>query len=197
MQAILVPVKSFREAKQRLADALGDETRIALVKQLAEIVINARGSSPAFVACDNGEVADWSITKGATVLWTPALGLSGAVGAGFRHLVSAGFSRIIIAHADLPFVTDLEHFGSDSAVTIAPDHRLDGTNVIAIPASTPFTFFYGPHSYQRHLAEAAEQKMACHSVFDWRLASDIDHPDDLALVSDLLKQQHSRKRAIS
>lgn len=193
MQAILVPVKSFGEAKHRLAEVLNDQSRIALAKTLAEIVINARGSSPAFVACDDSEVANWAIARGATVLWTPGLGLSGAVGAGFRHLVSAGFSRVIVAHADLPFVKDLEHFGSDDIVTIAPDHHLDGTNVIAIPASTPFTFFYGPRSYQKHRVQAADRLMQCRSVFDWRLASDIDLPSDLVLVNDLIEQQALRK----
>ncbi|HVB00104.1 MAG TPA: 2-phospho-L-lactate guanylyltransferase [Acidimicrobiales bacterium] len=197
MQVILVPVKSFREAKHRLASVLSNESRVSLAKALAEIVINARGASPVFVACDDSEVADWAIERGATVLWTPGLGLSGAVGAGFRHLVSVGFSRVIIAHADLPFVTDLEHFGSDDLVTIAPDHHLDGTNVIAIPSSTPFTFFYGPRSYQRHKQEAADRHMQCRSVFDWRLASDIDLPSDLVLVGDLMEPRTSRKRAVS
>src|SRR5487761_2654402 len=133
MQAILVPVKSFREAKHRLADVLSDQARITLAKTLAGIVLGARGASPAFVACDDSEVADWAIEQGAIVLWTPGLGLSGAVGAGFRHLGIAGFSRVTVAHADLPFVTDLEHFGADGEITIAPDHRLDGTNVISVP----------------------------------------------------------------
>ncbi len=193
MQAILVPVKSFRAAKHRLASVLSDEARITLARSLAEIVINASGSSSAFVACDDAEVADWAIDRGATVLWTPGLGLSGAVGAGFRHLVASGFSRVIVAHADLPFVKDLEHFGADDAVTIAPDHRLDGTNVIAIPASIPFNFCYGPRSYQRHQAEAAHRGAQCRSVFDWRLASDIDLPGDLVLIKDLVDAMASRK----
>ncbi len=195
MQAILVPVKSFRAAKHRLAEVLDDRSRISLAKSLAEIVVNASGSSPAFVACDDSEVADWAIAMGATVLWTPGLGLSGAVGAGFRHLVASGFSRVIVAHADLPFARDLEHFGDDDAVTIAPDHRLDGTNVIAIPASVPFTFRYGSRSYQNHQMEAARHHVRCLSVFDWRLASDVDLPGDLVLVDDLMRSHAPRKRA--
>lgn len=187
MQAILVPVKSFREAKHRLAAALGDVSRIALAKTLSAIVIGARGSSPVFVACDDSEVADWAIERGATVLWTPGLGLSGAVGAGFRHLGIAGFSRVTVAHADLPFVTDLEHFGADGEITIAPDHRLDGTNVISVPTATPFTFSYGPGSYHRHQARANELEIRCRTVFDWRLASDVDLPSDLGLVRGLIE----------
>lgn len=189
MRAILVPVKSFRAAKHRLADALDDATRQRLARDLATIVVRARGASTSFVACDDGEVADWACATGATVLWTPGLGLSGAVDAGFDYLVGQGYSLITVAHADLPFVTDLSTFGSTDRVTIAPDHRLDGTNVIAVPASTSFTFAYGPGSYLRHRDKARAQALECRTVFDWRLASDIDLPRDLDLVRHLLESE--------
>lgn len=189
MRALLVPVKSFREAKHRLANALGDEARRQLVKDLAHVVLEARGSAPAFVACDDSEVADWSITEGATVLWTPRLGLSGAVGESVRLLAGEGFTLVTIAHADLPFAHDLDRFGALDQVTIAPDHRLDGTNVISVPTSSPFTFFYGPRSYLRHQEEALARGIDCKSVFDWRLASDVDLPSDLGLVGGLLESE--------
>lgn len=187
-----MPVKSFREAKVRLSGTLDDHARQRLARDLAAIVIRAQTTCPAFVACDDDEVADWAITEGATVLWTPGLGLSGAVLAGFRYLGTQGFSLVTVVHADLPLAIDLSRFGAMDSVTIAPDHRLDGTNVISVPTSTMFTFAYGPRSYHAHRAEAAARGLTCRSVFDWRLAADVDLPEDLAHVSALLESGTSQ-----
>lgn len=192
-----MPVKSFNEAKQRLIGTLSDHARRALARDLATIVLRARGSTPLFVACDDDEVADWATGEGATVLFTPGLGLSGAVEIGVSYLGDQGFERVVVAHADLPFVTELDRFGETADergayVTIVPDHRLDGTNIISVPTSTPFTFAYGARSYDRHRKEAKARGLACHAIFDWRLASDIDLPDDLTLVKDLLGAQGAR-----
>ena len=190
MQAILVPVKSFRDAKHRLIGALDDEARAQLARDLAHIVLHAGGEVPVHVACDDSEVADWAVSEGAMVLWTPGLGLSGAVGAGFRYLGAQGFDFVIVAHADLPFARGLDSFGSNDAVVIAPDHRLDGTNVISVPTSHDFVFRYGPRSYLNHRMEAERHHLSCTTVFDWRLASDIDLPRDLPLVAGLVESEN-------
>ncbi len=191
MQALLVPVKSFATAKQRLVGTLCDEDRRRLAQQLARTVFQAREHLPLFVACDDDEVAEWASTEGAEILWTAHLGLSGAVRAGVTHLGLRGFDRAIVAHADLPFAHSLTHFGehqddADSVVSIAPDRRIDGTNVISVPTHTQFTFAYGPRSYRRHLIEARVRGLSVRTVFDWRLATDIDLPEDLSLMTDLI-----------
>jgi 2-phospho-L-lactate guanylyltransferase len=179
-------VKSFREAKNRLAPALNPLERAALAKDLAEIVLNAARSLTVYVACDDGEVADWAIDKGAFVLWTPGLGLSGAVTTGVAHLGTTGVTTVVVAHADLPLATDLEHFGEDDVVTLAPDWRDDGTNVAAVPARSGFQFAYGQGSFQRHQQEAERLGFPIQIVRDVALASDVDFPSDLHLVTELL-----------
>jgi 2-phospho-L-lactate guanylyltransferase len=186
MRALLVPVKSFRTAKHRLAPVLDEESRRTLAQRLARIVIRSTPELPTFVACDDGEVADWSIGEGATVLWTPGLGLSGAVRAGVEHLAGAGYELAVVAHADLPRITSLATFGRVGEVTLAPDRRLDGTNVAAVPAAAGFAFAYGAGSFARHRAEARRLGLVAHVVHDRRLASDVDWPADLNLVSGLL-----------
>ena len=194
MRALLVPVKSFREAKNRLAPALNPRERAALAKDLAAIVLHAAKSLPAYVACDDGEVADWAIANGAFVLWTPGLGLSGAVTTGVTYLGEIGVATVVVAHADLPLATDLEHFGDDGAVTLAPDWRDDGTNVAAVPARSGYQFAYGQGSFQRHQQEAARLGLALHIVRDVALASDVDLPSDLHLVTELLGRHRIESR---
>jgi 2-phospho-L-lactate guanylyltransferase len=116
------------------------------------------------------------------VLWTAGLGLSGAVTAAVDHLAITGTGLVVVAHGDLPFVPPLDHFGEEGVVTLAPDRRELGTNVAAVPAASGFRFSYGTGSFARHRAEAARLGLACTVVLDWRLATDVDHPSDLALL---------------
>ncbi|HXY43207.1 MAG TPA: hypothetical protein VEH29_03380, partial [Acidimicrobiales bacterium] len=82
MRALLVPVKSFRCAKLRLAPVLNAAERAELARSLAAGVLAAAGGLARHVVCDDEEVAAWARSHGARVIWTPGLGLSGAVEAG-------------------------------------------------------------------------------------------------------------------
>jgi len=181
-RALLVPVKAFSRAKLRLASCLGPAEREQLARLLAGRVLGARGAMTAYVACDDEEVATFAVSKGAVVLWTAGLGLSGAVSSAVAHLGAAGVDLVVVAHGDLPFVTVLDAFGEPGQVTLAPDRGEGGTNVAAVPARSAFSFSYGPGSFQRHQAEAARRGLACSIVRDWRLAADVDHPCDLAMI---------------
>jgi 2-phospho-L-lactate/phosphoenolpyruvate guanylyltransferase len=182
VRAVLVPVKSFAKAKLRLAGALDPPERRALAIELAGRVLEAASELPTFVACDDETVAAWASSRGAEVLWTPGLGLSGAVSSGVASLATRGFDLAVVSHADLPLVTSLAGIGREGEVTLAPDRRLDGTNVACVPTRAGFGFAYGLGSFARHLAEARRLGLSTRVVYDWRLASDLDVPDDLALV---------------
>jgi 2-phospho-L-lactate/phosphoenolpyruvate guanylyltransferase len=178
-------MKSFAQAKARLASSLGDAERVALVKSLAAHVIAAARSGPTFVVCDDGAVADWSIGQRATAVYAPGLGLNGAVTAGVALLARLGFDLAVVAHADLPFVAGLDRFGTEGEISIAPDRRDDGTNVIAVPTAAPFRFSYGPGSFDRHRQEAARVALPCAVVRDERFSTDVDVPDDLRVLEHL------------
>jgi 2-phospho-L-lactate/phosphoenolpyruvate guanylyltransferase len=186
VRALLVPLKSFTKAKARLSESLDDGTRVILIQRLAAHVLKAAGSLPAFVVCDDGAVADWSIRQGASALYAPGLGLNGAVSAGVELLGRLGFELIVVAHADLPFVEALDSFGAEGGVTIAPDRRDDGTNVIALPSGAPFHFSYGPGSFARHLREAHRLGLVTRVVRNPRFATDVDLPADLAEFGESL-----------
>jgi 2-phospho-L-lactate/phosphoenolpyruvate guanylyltransferase len=186
VRALLVPLKSFAQAKARLSPSLDKDARVLLIKRLATRVLLAAGALPAFIVCDDGGVADWSIGQGASALYAPGLGLNGAVTAGVELLGRMGFGLIVVAHADLPFVDALDRFGADDEVTIAPDRRDDGTNVIALPSAASFHFFYGPGSFNRHRLEADRLGLRSTVVRDPRFATDVDLPADLAEFGESL-----------
>jgi 2-phospho-L-lactate/phosphoenolpyruvate guanylyltransferase len=179
--AVLVPVKSFAEAKARLAPALDGPARADLARRMAETVLAATGPLPATVVCDDPAVRAWAEALGADVAWTPGLGLNGAIEAAARRAADAGARRVMVAHADLPLATDLAWVAAFDGVTLVPDRRMDGTNVACVPATVGFRFAYGPGSFGRHRAEAARLGLLTRLVADPRLGWDVDEPRDLDL----------------
>jgi len=183
--AVVVPVKAFAQAKARLAEVLDAATRSELARALAARVLRAAGALPVVVVCDDDEVRAWAERQGAEVLWTPGLGLNGAVEAGVDHLRRRGVARAVVSHADLPLATDLAWVADARGATLIPDRHRDGTNVACVPTDAGFRFAYGPGSFSAHRAEAARLGLVTRLVPDVRLGWDVDVPADLELPSPL------------
>ena len=177
--AVLVPVKAFRDAKGRLAEALTPSERAELSRTMAAAVVRAAAPLPVWIVCDDDAVAAWAVEVGASVLWKPGRGLNGAVNEGVADLAALGVATVIVAHADLPHAQALAHVAEATGVTLVPDRHDDGTNVAAVPARSGFVFAYGPGSFERHRAEAARLGLPVRVVREPRLAWDVDRPDDL------------------
>lgn len=178
--AVVVPVKAFDQAKVRLAGALAPRERADLARHMAEIVLLAADPLPAVVVCDDDEVRAWAERSGARVVWCPGRGLNGAVSDGVAALRAGGVERAIVAHADLPLATRLDWLADFPGVTLVPDRRFDGTNVLALPTASTFTFSYGAGSFRRHREEAARLGLPARVVQDPHLGWDVDLPADLA-----------------
>jgi 2-phospho-L-lactate guanylyltransferase len=177
--AVLVPIKSFRAAKGRLAGALGPAARSDLSRMMAARVLAAGHPFPTFVVCDDDDVAAWAGRHEAEVLWTPGLGLNGAIDHAIDVVTGKGAEHVVVAHSDLPLATTFEHLVHQHVVTLVPDHRLDGTNVQSRPTSMRLAAGYGAASFRRHLAAALEAGHRVRVVTDPRLARDVDTIDDL------------------
>lgn len=182
--AVLVPVKAFGEAKLRLAPALSPHRRATLARVMAERVIRSAATMPVAVVCDDREVAAFARDLGALVIWEPGRGLNGAVQEGFTRLAGAGVDLVIVAAGDLPLATDLSWVVEARGITIVPDRRGDGTNVISVPTGLPFAFSYGPGSFARHLAAARALPVDVRVVEGSPLAWDVDLPADLEVIRD-------------
>lgn len=179
---VLVPVKAFGDAKLRLAPALTPSERASLARHMAKRVLDSAGSLPTAVVCDDKEVAAWARGHGALVVWEPGQGLNGAVQEGVARLGAAGVDSVIVAASDLPLAEDLAWVASFSGVTVVPDRRHDGTNVICIPARSGFCFSYGPGSFARHVEEAERRGLRVRVCDSPLLGWDVDLPEDLLAI---------------
>lgn len=178
--AVLVPVKRFTAAKGRLTGVLEDDHRARLAEWMATGVLEVVAGVPTFVACDDEHVAAWATRMGAQVIWAAGLGLNGAVDDGVDHIVAGGYDQVLVSHADLALPGALLDVAHEGCITLVPDRRQDGTNVMSFPATHPLRAAYGGGSFGRHL----EQALAIGSVpvevrVDPHLSLDLDTPRDL------------------
>ena len=177
--AVAVPVKAFAQAKMRLSTVLGPPERAALAAGMAERVLSAAKPLPVYVVCDDSGVASWAAAHGARVISTPGLGLNGAVTEAVTRLRTLGYDRVIVAHGDLPLATKLAWLAEAEGITLVPDRREDGTNVISVPSASGFRFAYGPGSLHRHMDEARRTGLDWRVVRDRQLGWDVDIPSDI------------------
>ncbi len=178
-EVVLIPVKAFHQAKRRLGSALSDPDRIQLVRAMAAHVVAACVPVPVAVVCDDQEVAQWASEVGATVMWEPGQGLNGAVRAGVDRLARAGVRWVTVAHGDLPRAHGLGVLAPFEGITLVPDRRDDGTNVLRLPAGSEFRFAYGPGSFRAHRAEATRLGLPVRVLRHPDLAYDVDWPADV------------------
>ena len=179
-EVVLIPVKAFHQAKRRLGSALSDPERIRLVRAMAAQVVAACVPLPVAVVCDDQVVAEWATEVGATVMWEPGQGLNGAVRAGVDRLARSGARWVTVAHGDLPRAHGLGVLAPFEGVTLVPDRRDDGTNVLRLPASADFRFAYGSGSFRAHRAEATRIGLPVRVLRAPDLAYDVGWPADVA-----------------
>lgn len=177
---VLVPIKAFSAAKARLGPVLGAPERARLAEAMAERVLHAAAPLPVAVACDDHDVAAFAEAHGSLVLWTPGLGLNGAVMAGLERLQGEGAAYVTVVHADLPLAADVGSLAHHDGVTIAPDRRRVGTNLLRVPTSAGFCVQFGRDSFARHLEECERLGLAVLVLEREDLAFDVDEPGDLA-----------------
>lgn len=149
---VVVPLRSFRLGKTRLAPGLSDGERRNLGLRLAERVLSSVDGAgfQAMVVTADAEVAAWAEKQGHLLVDDPGTGLSDACWAG---VAEAGSRRWAVIHGDLPLVTARD-IGAVAALVdagrdvIAPSSD-GGTTVLS--ARRRVEFSYGPASFHRHL----------------------------------------------
>ena len=187
----IIPVKSADQAKLRLAEALSNQRRIALVRLMQSHVFGTVAAASHIGQCCVVGTAEAQVPAGAVQIADPGQGLNAAITAGLAAAQSQGAERVVVIHADLPLVTvndiELLCLPPSGSMTIAPDRHGTGTNALSLPlpAAGGFTFAFGPDSLAQHLAEAERLGLAVEMIHSPGLARDVDEPPDLADAAGL------------
>ena len=192
--AVVIPIKAFHQAKERLSDLLTPSERLVLAKMCAERVLRAVAGYKVFVVCDDEAVAQWATAHNAQIVWQTEAGLNNAVRAGVAAARVNKFELAMIVHSDLPLATSFSQLFSDcdldslkTSITLVPDRHEDGTNVMILPTSSDFEFAYGRNSFITHQHLAKKCNLALRITYDQHLSVDIDTAEDLAVAQSLEK----------
>ena len=179
--ALVVPLKSFANAKGRLASILDPEQRERLSRACAERVVGAAGGARVVIVSDQGtDVSEWASARGLTCIAQTSPGLNGAAHDGVVWARDNGFTIAAIAHSDIPLADNVAQFIDGDTVVIVPDSANDGTNVLVVPTAADFTFHYGPGSFKKHVDEAITRGFAPRIALSDEWSHDLDNPDDLS-----------------
>ena len=178
---VVIPLRSFTHGKARLAVALDDDARLLLARAMADRVLAAAAPRATVVVSSAPEVVAWAAAHGVATIDDPG-SLDRSADAGRAWVREHGLSRVVVAHADLPFAATFDEVAGDGDARLAvivPDHRDDGTPVLAVPVDVRFHFSYGPGSCKQHVAEARRCGLDVRIARIANLGFDVDVPADL------------------
>lgn len=158
---VLVAVKQLPVAKSRLAPALDERQRSALVLAMLTDTVTAALRSPAVasvhVVTRDPAVAATARTAGAAVVDDP----TGTLDAAFSHAAAQVDQRapVLALQGDLPALRPAELTAAFAAATGAraavPDAAGTGTTLLLAPAGTILDPHFGPGSAAAHAASGA------------------------------------------
>lgn len=199
----IVPVKPLGMGKSRLAEVLTPDERADLNRRLLAHTLETLSAVPdiehVLVVSRDHAVLSLAREHGArTVKETGAPQLNVALAR--ATLVAQNFATrgVLIVPADLPLITPedvhmmLERAANPPVVVVAPDRHRQGTNALLVsPAGlivdNQYNYEFGINSFQLH-CELASLVGARLEICDLSsLAVDMDLPEDLAFVSELIE----------
>lgn len=204
----LIPVRSFRTGKTRLAGQLTEAERETLSRWMLGRVLDAARRSAvidtiAVISPDPAVLAAAEAagpTAAALAQASETAGLNPALDLGRQWAMERAAAAMLVLFADLPLLSsnDVANLARrDAAVVLAPDRHGHGTNALFLrlgrhvaAQQDAFRFQFGEGSYVRHVDEAERLGLDAVTVITAGTTLDIDTPDDLrqlrerGLVSD-------------
>lgn len=208
----IVPVKPLHHSKSRLAHILSAGERAALVRLFLAHLLTVLKQVPEIahslvVSSDPAALAIARHHYALTFVEAEAQGLNVGVNRAVEMATESGAGGVLILPADLPFVqvTDValmvrpillaaeqEEDGQNGRcsslplMAICPDDKEDGTNALLLYSPAPFTFRYGPGSFNKHLQEASRRARRAHVILTPGLTFDLDTEKDWSLYKNKL-----------
>jgi len=200
MRAIVLPVKSLDEAKARLASALEPLERAALTLAMLEDALDATLAVPGWstwVVSPDEAVLEVARSRGAEILVEEAPPLAAALEQADAEALGRGADALAVLLPDTPLLTRAAltralHVLGPVVVAPSIDHR--GTNLLVRRPPTSIPARFGPASFRRHEAVAAERGLPIAVVESPELAFDLDTPDDILTV--LRDPRSTRTRSV-
>ena len=187
---VVVLIKDFNSAKQRLQPALGPRSRRALARRNAQLAVRAASAGDhVLVVAGSEQVAALAKKWGAAVLLEPRPeGQNVAARRGINRAVEAGAEAVLLLSSDLPLVTvtavgellAVAALHSSPVAVAAPAVGRGGTNALYLRPPDAIGLHFGDDSLAKFQHEAGTKGVAFVVHQSEAMALDVDEPADLA-----------------
>lgn len=190
---VVVLIKDFDSAKERLRPALGSKSRRALARRTANLAVTAAAAGDhVLVVAGSEEVGEMAAAWGANVLLEPREeGQNTAAERGIARARAAGAEAVLLLSSDLPLVTAAavrqllqaaNRFKAPVVVAVPAIGR-GGTNALYMRPADAIGLHFGEDSLTKFKEDASTQgvKFVIHPSD--AIALDLDEPSDLERLS--------------
>jgi 2-phospho-L-lactate guanylyltransferase len=187
---VIVLIKDFNSAKQRLQPALGPKARRDLARRNAKLAVRAAAAGDhVLVVAGSEEVAGLARGWGAEVLAEPRQeGQNVAAARGIAKAVEGGADAVLLLSSDLPLVTvaairDVLESAAlqEGPVAVAvPAVGRGGTNALYLRPPHAIALHFGSDSLAKFRQEAESRGIDFAIHHSEAMALDLDEPGDLA-----------------
>jgi 2-phospho-L-lactate/phosphoenolpyruvate guanylyltransferase len=207
MIALMIPVKSFQNAKCRLAGLLSPAERAELAYAMYLDVAESLSRAPVIAAGKEVQVfllsnAQAAIEHAESIGWEvlheeQQSSESESVDRASMLLKQRGFQGVLRLPADIPLMTaedvqQLLHLAAVSGpVLLVPSHQGSGTNALLRCPPDLFPSRFGPGSLLLHQEEARRAGVEPRIARIARIAMDVDEPADLRRLLAESGEQHT------
>lgn len=182
MNAGLLPVRRFQDAKQRLAPDFDPTARAEIARALFADALELCARVDFlrwWVVSDDADVLAVAAERGHDTLHDDGTGLNEAVALAVAVIVATGADSVAIVPSDVPLarpgdIQDLVDTGATSDVVLVPSGEDSGTNGLCLRPPDVIAPRFGPASLAAHSAAAADRGLRCSLLPLERLALDID-----------------------
>ena len=181
---ILIPVKAFKNSKNRLSSSLSNNQRITASKNL----INRLSQN--FIKLDQKVIIvtdDKDLKIKNTEIFFTESALNDALGEAINS-ISHQANFVIIMHADLPLVvstdlTELISLADKNIPFIVPDRHISGTNALGLPIKKIDDLFFGKDSFKKFTDYFLNINQELTVIKNSNIAFDLDTSEDLDLLT--------------
>jgi 2-phospho-L-lactate guanylyltransferase len=197
MKAVVIPVKTFANAKSRLAGYLKPNERAGLAKafclDLFATIAKVRGMDAVFVISNEARALEWARQNGwHTLMESQQVSEAMSVDFACRHCETLGVKALLRIPTDVPLLRseDVEEIFAalDNAPSCVMAPSRDGTGTNALLRSPPRAFpsFFGKDSMASHRDAALAAGVTVKIIRNPRIELDVDEPADLELLRGCL-----------
>jgi 2-phospho-L-lactate guanylyltransferase len=190
---VVVLIKDFDSAKQRLRPALGTKSRRALARRNARLAVRAAAAGDhVLVVAGSEEVSEMAAAWGADVLLEPREeGQNAAARRGVERAIGAKAGAVLLLSSDLPLVTEnsvrelLDAVARlrPPVVVAVPALGRGGTNALYVRPPDAIGLHFGDESLARFRDDADARGVEFVIHQSDAMGLDLDEPSDLARLS--------------